>query len=732
MKSATTRLALAAACSLLPAGGSGAPPPAALLAATTPPPPAALLPPAALPRALAPPPAGLDEPRWEWVRGGHVASIAARGPGLATTAEDGGRIREIRLAADGAVATGQDSGVGTELLDVQFLDEREGFAVGGMGGGCVEMAPAQHLGGFILHTTDGGRTWTRLPDPNVSDERMQLEAVAFRDPLHGAVVGWQFGKAGPPSCPSLQACKTSAIFVTADGGRTWAARRRFVAPSRYTSIAWWNTKIGWATRTAPTTNLCTKGDARIYGTVDGGTTWTAQPVAGKGHLWDVAAVPRAPGAATSPLASSRGIAVGRNGRIARTTDGVTWSPVPSPTTDSLFGVAFGTSRRGWAVGDAGTILRTDDAGASWSPIGSPVTVRLEEVAAWGADEAWVAGSFGTVLHTADGGATWQVLFGPEPDHTDLVALSGGRAIAVGRGGAVSRLSAFGARETRLATLAGDLLAVDFAGGEAGWAGGKNGTNQNPVLYATRDGGTTWTSQAAGPKAIRGIDFLDSQTGWTVANEGVPTLRSFPRLTANGGIGWGDLPDLPGGAANVVRFLDDREGFLLGGVAPIVCQISPPSGRDATVWRTVDGGWSWTRVYTELSLNCSMFLDMAAIDAQRMIAVGAITLLPPVGGVIVRSTDRGVTWARVHFEIGWDARAAASAGPQATWVAGGAGQVRRSTDGGATWTAEDAPTTEVIGALSLSPEQDVLWALGDEGVVLRRFLAGEDASARPAR
>jgi photosystem II stability/assembly factor-like uncharacterized protein len=55
--------------------------------------------------------------------------------------------------------------------------------------------------------------------------------------------------------------------------------------------------------------------------------------------------------------------VGVGGTIVRTTDGgATWTPQASGTTNILHGVSFVDANTGTAVGDSGTILRTDTGG----------------------------------------------------------------------------------------------------------------------------------------------------------------------------------------------------------------------------------------------------------------------------------------------------------------------------------------------------------------------------------
>jgi photosystem II stability/assembly factor-like uncharacterized protein len=56
-----------------------------------------------------------------------------------------------------------------------------------------------------------------------------------------------------------------------------------------------------------------------------------------------------------------------------------WSPVDSGTTNNLRGVYLIDSGIGFAVGDAGTILKTTDAGMSWSALASGTTKTLYDV-----------------------------------------------------------------------------------------------------------------------------------------------------------------------------------------------------------------------------------------------------------------------------------------------------------------------------------------------------------------
>ena len=73
-------------------------------------------------------------------------------------------------------------------------------------------------------------------------------------------------------------------------------------------------------------------------------------------------------------------------------------PAPSPTTATLFDVAFANADRGYIAGAAGTVLVTDDGGATWSTVESPTTTDLTDVQVLGPDQAVFTGPNQTVLH----------------------------------------------------------------------------------------------------------------------------------------------------------------------------------------------------------------------------------------------------------------------------------------------------------------------------------------------
>lgn len=139
------------------------------------------------------------------------------------------------------------------------------------------------------------------------------------------------------------------------------------------------------------------------------------------------------------------------------------------------------------------------------------------------------------------------------------------------------------------------------------------------------------------------------------------------------------------------------------------------GHDAVILATTDGGRTWVRQYQGENLQDS-FLDVLALDAQRVIAVGAYGL-----GVV--TTDGGRTWTRKKFTDDDTHFNRITRGPSGTlYLAGERGTLLRSVDRGESWQPLTAPYEgSFYGVLPLDARTLVAYGLrghayrsGDDG------------------
>ena len=163
------------------------------------------------------------------------------------------------------------------------------------------------------------------------------------------------------------------------------------------------------------------------------------------------------------------------------------------------------------------------------------------------------------------------------------------------------------------------------------------------------------------------------------------------------------------------------------------------GHDAVVIGTSDGGESWRLLHREPDLRAPL-LDVWFRGAEAGFAVGAF-------GLFLATTDGGESWTCRNgcldggtadgeppllaggngFEDGggddFHLNAIASAGPRRLFLAGEAGALYRSDDGGETWRGLDSPYGgSWFGALALDPE--TLLVAGLRGHLFRSADGGE--------
>ena len=243
--------------------------------------------------------------------------------------------------------------------DVVFFDSLNGLVVGSTG--------------TILRTTDGGASWA----PVASGVADNLYSITFFDSV------------------GICGAQSQTILTSSDRGNSWV-----IAQSGFFGGGFWGTcmlspQIGYVI-----------GENSIFQpllgrTIDGGQNWNFVSfyLAGnEGRANNVQFTDINIGYATCRVWDGRGA-------IAKTTDGGSnWNS--TFFSNPLHGISFpisGASLVGYAVGEMGSIIKTIDAGNSWQAQVSGAGQRLNDVAFLDMDYGFAVGDGGTILKTESGG-----------------------------------------------------------------------------------------------------------------------------------------------------------------------------------------------------------------------------------------------------------------------------------------------------------------------------------------
>ncbi len=648
---------------------------------------------------------------------------------------------------------------GNVLKAIQFVDENNGWAVGNLGTilGTTDGGKnwSQQISGTnselnyisfvntrlgwiasnngILHTTDGGNKWyNQLTGKFIGEfdksilggSGYSIKEVHFTNATNGWAIGW------------------STFLRTTNGGATWSVQYLNSAIN-IEKMIFIDVNTGWAFLDAHSQNQ----NEILVGTTDGGSTWKLVKtfttyistftfcdrnngwIASRkfilhtndgGNNWDTVKFKKNEeynykrnilGEAINDIAIWKMYFLDKNNgwaipnrdenSIAFTTNGgKSWYLRKINNLQySTASFSFNNAKLGWAIYGS-TISQTTDGGDHWENLSNSTTHDLRGIAAIDSNTAWAYGTEGAIVHTTNGGNDWKQENCP----------------------------------TRSQFLCASLIDSNH-----GWLAGSNGT-----IVHTTNGGGTWNFQISGiTNGIVSISFSDSLNGWAIANgnyirdDKVPLwktnlvfgekilfgliefvfkvsgneshipfaisfndwfVHSYFLHTTDGGNHWtkeehSNLPRLTD-----IHFTDKEHGWIVG--------------KAGTVLKTTNTGKSWS-VQSKLRDGYDHFYSIAFSDKFY----GYIARY----GGLLRTTDGGNSWKEFPLsDKGRSFELASYIDSDNIWcffANHDKRELKRTTDGGITWTNSDNILNRSIHQLAF-PDPNHGWAVGDNGMILR--------------
>lgn len=533
-----------------------------------------------------------------------------------------------------------------DINSVYFLDNNKGFLCG--------------TAGLLMKTTDAGLTWKYLNSGTTED----LYDVKFFNADTGYAFGgkgtilktknsgdtWAYTSFGTGTIYKGYILNASTIFIgcstkdfklskSTDFGQTWTA----AVPTTMTSSIYSITFID------SVTGFYGAGDDNIYKTTDGGATWTNKTsITGASiNVTDIEFVSK-----------TEGYAVDAKGNVYKTTNaGDSWTITKIPF--QKFSALSSNSGSTFISGLAGTVLKSDDAGANWTPKYTSTTQQpIRQVTFVDANTGYASGgsttgadSLGFILKTTNGGTNWEVMSNTFKAQVYGFAItSPSNWCAVGSGNSIFRSTDAGANWTKIASPVTGVTnmvfySVAFGGKDTGYAAGNSGK-----MIKTTDGGATWTNVTSnmGTNTIFDLVVFDSKTVIICG------LAGKVSKTTDGGTTWTALAPNVAGGLFVLKFKDSKTGYVGGG--------------SKALSKTTDGGATWTPVTLPSSLAATTSI-----------------------------------WG-----VGF--------GKNTEWISTGNGEICFSADGGKTWALSNTLTTTSL--FDITTAGDNVWIAGNNGIILK--------------
>ena len=243
----------------------------------------------------------------------------------------------------------------------------------------------------------------------------------------------------------------------------------------------------------------------------------------------------------------------------------------------------------------------------------------------------------------------------------------------------------------------DISAVHFLDGQRGFAVGGNSWYHG-VALATADGGVTWVADSLGDKQLFALDFNDQGEGVAAGIDGYVFSRkeqetdwNFYRYTI-----W----EIYRGVAH-----NGKATLLVGGQAyksGILARLDEQFQFDTS-----------SQYDVELDAVCFA-------DEQVAIAVGY--------GLVLRSENRGRSWAPLPVD-GDHFRAVHFPSASVGYIAGYAGTILKTVDGGKTWkklrNGGDIWQSNILVRSVFFKDEETGYLAGEKGVVWKTVNGGED-------
>lgn len=573
----------------------------------------------------------------------------------------------IKTTDRGETWTVQSLGIYKELYSVFFNNESTGWIAGG---------------GTIYKSTDGGDTWKEKPD----GVDASLKAVHFID----ANTGWAVGS-------------KRTIIKTIDGGETWESQFSTTQTGSLDNVWFIDAQTGMAAGWDP--------EGRLFRTTDGGQTWSpvnfpSAWIKGMHFInategWAVGIRATTISASVDPFGNASYSIFGKQATVWKTTDGgETWEETVFTSEVWLNGVYFEDENTGWAAGEGGTLIHTDNGGQTWTQQVNPFGDQHDLYAIQGAGEStnWSAGDNGIVLQTTNDGALWNIKSGSGTlNHLyDVTFIDATTGWAVGNGSIIHTDD--GGMTWYTQKGSGRLHGVHFIDGNTGWAVG----SWSDIFYTT-DGGSNWIEQSSGINAeFYDVHFFNADQGWAVGGSG--KILS----TVDGGANWHEQDSGTSSSLYSICFFDAATGWIVG--------------RNGRILATTTGGQTWEEQVSGVTnhINSVYFLD-----AQKGWAVGDKE-------IILHTEDGGINW-QIQQASGTSSQSLESVyflDNMTGWAAGREGKILKTLDGGESWGIQESGISSGLNSVFFV-DAETGWTVGSNGTILKTITGGGPALGVPA-
>ncbi len=362
------------------------------------------------------------------------------------------------------------------------------------------------------------------------------------------------------------------------------------------------------------------------------------------------------------------VAVGTNGTVLTSSDGLNWMTRTVGTAIQLNGVAYSNGTY-VAVGQSGKILTSSD-GVSWIIRDSGTTNELRTVN-YINGSYFAVGANGTILTSSDG-VNWTSQASGTTQFIFAVNYFNGMYIAVGSVGTILTSSDGVSWTNRSPGTTNSLLGVSYANGTYVVVG------QSGTILTSSDG-TNWTSRSSGT--------TNNLVGFVYANGTYVAVGVGGTIvTSSDGVSWLTRTS---GTANNLAGLNYINGTFIA------------VGYGGTILASSDGS-SWTSPLSSVTPN--HLLGISHLNGMYITGGNGGTIVTSNDGANWTARSSGTSFPLYGFSYG-----------NGTYVAVGYGGKILTSNDGTSWTSQTSGTSNLLYAVTYGNGKYV--ASGAKGTIL---------------
>ena len=367
------------------------------------------------------------------------------------------------------------------------------------------------------------------------------------------------------------------------------------------------------------------------------------------------------------------VAAGDSGYVLRSTNGQNWTAFQIDPNERFTGLSSDLYGNVYLVSESGVVRKSSDKGVTWTKKGPKFGQSLLAVKSPSSSIVIVSGTKGLEAHSIDGGLNWKVdtLTSVNLGH---IAVAGTSAWYV----AGEKWSLFRSSDTGQSWQKIVVVADTVGFGNAEFHDLGFFSRDTGILfvrydglgyfdqYSTIDGGLTWKT--------RNDPSFGSASGFATPHRDISLIcggNGGIRRTTNAGHSWRKVDPVTDFSHNLLAFTNTNLGITCGTTFGQLC-----------FYVTQDGGLSWNKV--DCLQTTRRPLTISFPNAALCIAAGD-------SGSIFRSTNAGQSWMQSALsDSGIIGAIRMYDGSIGILFEGNPNSIKRTTDGGVSWTAIPSP------------------------------------------